>query len=76
MLIDICNLWNETIIISGVLYLISLLFLFVTLFATKSKHVIFGAITALITGFFGQLSKIALVIGTILAVARLILIFI
>ena len=76
MLMQIANLWNELLMSSVVLYCIALLFLAITFILTKSKHLISGAIVALIAGFFGQVSKIAFKIGMILAVARMILIFI
>ena len=76
MLMQIANLWNELLISSVVLYCIAILFLVITFILTESKHLISGAIVALITGFFGQVSKIVFKIGMILAVARMILIFI
>lgn len=76
MLMQIANLWNELLISSVVLYCIAILFLAITFILTESKHLISGAIVALITGFFGQVSKIAFKIGVVLALARIILIFI
>lgn len=76
MLINICNLWNECLITSIITYAIALLFLVFTILATRTRHVIIGAIMALTAGFFGQISRIVFLVSIILAIARLILIFI
>ena len=76
MLMDIANLWNELLIGSVGLYIVALVLLGLTFLATKTRHLIIGAIVALSAGFFGQVSKIVFKIGAFLALLRLVLNFI
>lgn len=76
MLMDIANLWNELLISSVGLYIVALVLLGLTFLATKTRHLIIGAIVALSAGFFGQVSKIVFKIGAFLALLRLVLNFI
>lgn len=76
MLIKIVSLWNELCITGFLLYIIAWVFMGLTFLATHTKHTIIGAIFALTTMFFSQISQIAIKIGVLLAVARVILFFI
>ena len=76
MLIDIANLWNEFLVASAISYAIALLLVGLTFIATHTKHLITGAVLALVAGGFGQVSKIVLKISIFLAIARVLLIFI
>lgn len=76
MLMDIANLWNELLISSVGLYIVALVLLGLTFLATKTRHLIIGAIVALSAGFFGQVSKMVFKIGAFLALLRLVLNFI
>lgn len=76
MLMNIANLWNELLIGSIGIYIVALLFLGLTYLATETKHLIIGAILALTTGFFVQISEIAFKIGAFLLILRIVLNFI
>lgn len=76
MLIEIASLWNELCVTGFLLYVIAWVFVGFTFLATHTKHTIVGAILALITMFFSQISQIVIKIGVLLAVARVILNFI
>lgn len=76
MLMDIAKLWNELLFCGVGIYIVALIFVGLTYLATKTQHLISGAILALIAGFLGQISKIAFKISAFLLVIRLVLNFI
>lgn len=76
MLIEIANLWNEVLALSIASYGMALIFLAGTCIATKTMHLIVGAVMALVTGFFSQISKIMFNISMVLVIARMLLFFI
>ena len=76
MLIEIASLWSKLCLIGFLLYAIAWVFMGLTFLATHTKHTIIGAIFALITMFFSQISQIVIKIGVLLAIARVILFFI
>lgn len=76
MLMNIVELWNEFLVGSAILYAIALLLVGVTIWATKTKHLITGGFVALTAGFFGQASKLVFKVSIFLAGVRLILNFI
>lgn len=76
MLIEIANLWNEVLALSIASYGMALIFLAGTFIATKTMHLIVGAVMALVTGFFSQISKIMFNISIVLVITRMLLFFI
>lgn len=73
---NILNTWDNFLAIGVGSYIVALLLLVATMISVKKKHTIFGAIVALLCGFFGDFAKIALKIGIVLIVVRTLLIFI
>lgn len=76
MLLNLFDMWNELLIIGVIVYLMTLVMLIPVFIATRTRHTIIGAILALITVSLGEISQIVFKTGIILALARLILIFI
>ena len=76
MLVNIINLWDELLMTGIALYIATFIFFMCTYLATESRHLIIGAILALITGFLSQISEIITKTGIVLTFIRLILFFI